>query len=257
MSHGICQLSILPVRKEASHRSEMVTQLLFGEHYEVTDKTADWHKIKVAFDDYEGFIPSVQHTALDYRDFVFLQKTGAFLSYDLVQLMVHDGRIQTILLGSVLPFYENEHCRINDKRFKFEGNARFPEKARSSQLLTENAFMYLNAPYLWGGRSPFGIDCSGFTQMVFKLSGYRLMRDAYMQAEHGYTVNLIDETHPGDLAFFDNEEGKIVHVGILTSKDKIIHASGKVRVDSFDQVGIYNNEIKRYSHKLRLIKRVF
>ena len=255
--HGICQLSIMPVRGEASHKSEMVTQLLFGEHYEMTDKINDWVKIKVAFDGYEGFIPATQHTTLEFRDFNFLQKTGAFLSYDLVQLMVHEGRIQTIVLGSVLPFYENEHCRINDQRFKFEGNARFPEKARSSQLLIENAFMYLNAPYLWGGRSPFGIDCSGFTQMVFKLSGYHLLRDASQQSVQGQTVNLIDETHPGDIAFFDNEEGKIVHVGILTAKDKIIHASGKVRVDSFDQVGIYNTETKRYSHKLRLIKRIF
>lgn len=109
---------------------------------------------------------------------------------------------------------------------------------------------------MWGGRSPFGIDCSGFTQMVFRLLGYKLLRDAGLQAGQGDTVNLVDESQPGDLAFFDNEEGNIIHVGILITKESIIHASGKVRIDSFDQVGIYNNETRRYTHKLRLIKRL-
>lgn len=256
MSYGICQLSIMPLRLEPSHKSEQVTQLLFGEHYEVLETNHDWIKIRIAFDGYEGWIPKGQSIPLEFQDFSFLQKASSFVSYDLVQLMVHDGKIQTIVLGSVLPFYENEHCRINDKKYKFEGNAKFPDKVRSPQTLIENTYMYLNAPYLWGGRSPFGIDCSGFTQMVFKLSGYKLQRDASMQAEQGHTINLIDEAKAGDLAFFDNEEGKITHVGILTAKDKIIHASGKVRIDSFDQVGIFNNETKRYSHKLRVIKRM-
>ena len=115
--------------------------------------------------------------------------------------------------------------------------------------------MYLNAPYLWGGRSPFGIDCSGFTQMVFKLCGIKLLRDAYQQAEQGYLINLLDEAHAGDLVFFDNEEGRITHTGILLPNNRIIHASGKVRIDTLDHHGIYNSETRRYSHKLRLIKR--
>ncbi len=246
----------MPVRSEPSHRSEQVTQLLFGEHYEVLGAQHDWVRIKISFDGYEGWIPQGQNTSIEFQDFNFLQKASSFLSYDLVQLMVHEGKIQTIVLGSTLPFFENEHCRINDKKYKFDGNAKFPEKINSPHALIENTFMYLNAPYLWGGRSPFGIDCSGLTQMVFKLSGYKLYRDAAQQAEQGHTINLIDETNTGDLAFFDNEEGKITHVGILTDKDRIIHASGKVRIDSFDQVGIFNQETKRYSHKLRVIKRL-
>jgi hypothetical protein len=246
----------MPVRLEPSHRSEQVTQLLFGEHYEVLGAVTDWLRIRIAYDGYEGFIPQGQNTPLEYSDYNFLQKAASFLSYDLVQLMVHDNKIQTVVLGSVLPFFENEHCRITDKKYKFDGNAKFPDKVKSVNTLLENTFMYLNAPYLWGGRSPFGIDCSGFTQMVFKLSGYKLQRDASQQAEQGMVINLIEEAAAGDLAFFDNEEGKITHVGILTAKDKIIHASGKVRIDSFDQVGIFNLETKRYSHKLRIIKRI-
>jgi len=109
---------------------------------------------------------------------------------------------------------------------------------------------------LWGGRSPFGIDCSGFTQMVYKLCGMPLKRDAWMQAEQGQDIHLLDETQPGDLAFFDNEEGRIIHVGILTTKNRIIHASGKVRLDSIDHQGIFNSETKRYTHNLRLLKRL-
>jgi len=121
--------------------------------------------------------------------------------------------------------------------------------------MLENALMYLNAPYLWGGRSPFGIDCSGFTQMVYKLCGIKLKRDAFMQADQGSSVHLLDESQPGDLAFFDNEEGKIIHVGILTAKNRIIHSSGNVRIDSIDHHGNFNQETKRNSNNLRLINR--
>jgi hypothetical protein len=234
----------------------MVTQLLFGEYYEVSEQHRDWLKIKVAHDGYEGFIAFNQHSELSFNDFQFLQKAGSFMSFDLVQLLLIGGKMQTILLGSLLPFFENQHCRINTKTYQFEGNAKFPQKNSSVSELLENAYMYLNTPYLWGGRSPFGIDCSGFTQMVYKLSGYKLLRDASLQAEQGTIVNLVDESQAGDLAFFDNEDGHIIHVGIITARDAIIHASGQVRIDSFDQVGIYNQESKRYTHKLRLIKRI-
>jgi cell wall-associated NlpC family hydrolase len=116
--------------------------------------------------------------------------------------------------------------------------------------------MYLHCPYLWGGRSPFGVDCSGYTQMVFKLAGKRLRRDTHMQAEQGMTVYLLDEAQPGDLAFFDDDNGNIIHTGILLSKNKIIHASGRVRIDLIDYHGIYNEALRRYTHRLRLIKRI-
>ena len=116
--------------------------------------------------------------------------------------------------------------------------------------------MFLNAPYLWGGKSPFGIDCSGFTQLVYKLNGYKLPRDSDQQVEMGHPLSFVDEAEPGDIAFFDNEAGKIVHVGILINNEKIIHASGRVRIDRFDHYGIHNSEVKGYTHHLRVIKRV-
>ena len=122
--------------------------------------------------------------------------------------------------------------------------------------MADSAYTFINAPYLWGGRSPLGIDCSGFTQVVYKLAGQKLQRDAYQQADQGITLGFIEEAEAGDLAFFDNDEGKIIHVGILLGQGKIIHASGKVRIDRIDHQGIFNEETGKYSHKLRIIKRI-
>ncbi len=256
MNYGICPLSIIPVRAEASHRSEQVTQVLFGETFTVLEQQAEWIKIRLTFDDYEGWIQKSQHAALSLTDYNELQKSRSFLSYDLVQILINHQSIISILLGSNLPWYRSGNCRIGTTSYNFEGNARQSDTAVMGKTIVENAFMYLNAPYLWGGRSPFGIDCSGLTQMAYKLSGMALKRDAWMQSEQGHSVHLLDESQAGDLAFFDNEEGRITHVGILVSKNKIIHSSGQVRVDNIDHHGIFNSDVRKYTHNLRLIKRL-
>ena len=122
--------------------------------------------------------------------------------------------------------------------------------------LRQNALIILNAPYVWGGRSPLGIDCSGLTQIVYRLQGIDLPRDAYQQAKVGTTLSFIEESEVGDLAFFDDKEGKVIHVGIILEDNHIIHASGKVRIDRIDQQGIFNSEIGKHTHKLRLIKSI-
>ncbi len=256
MSYGICNLSIVPVRLEAAHRSEQVTQLLFGESFQMIDKQNDWLKIRLAYDDYEGWIHKTQQEEIGLTDYIELQKASDFLCYDLVQLLLNHQIIYSIVLGSTLPWYRAGSCRILNNSFIFDGNARHPDLSLGSKTVVENAYMYMNAPYLWGGRSPFGIDCSGFTQMVYKLCGVKLKRDAWMQAEQGQQVHLLDESQSGDLAFFDNEEGRIIHVGILVAKNKIIHAHGKVRVDNVDHHGIFNVDTKKYTHNLRMIKRM-
>lgn len=256
MGYGICPLSIIPLRLEPSHRSEQVSQLLFGETFTVIEHQHDWLKIRLSFDDYEGWIQRSQGYELSLVEYNELQKTRTYISYDLVQILINHQSITSILLGSHLPWYRSGNCRIGNTNYNFEGNARQADTLATGKLIVENAYMYLNAPYLWGGRSPFGIDCSGLTQMAYKLCGIQLKRDAWMQAEMGQPVHLLDETQPGDLAFFDNEEGKIIHVGILTSKNRIIHASGQVRIDSIDHHGIFNTDLRKYTHNLRLIKRI-
>jgi cell wall-associated NlpC family hydrolase len=141
----------------------------------------------------------------------------------------------------VLP-YLFEGGSINDKR----------EKAN----LVKTALLYLNAPYLWGGKTPFGIDCSGFTQMVYKINGYRLPRNAFDQVSQGDSLSFIEESEPGDLVFFDNEEGTIDHVGIIMENNYIIHAHGKIRIDRIDHTGIFNTETGNYTHALRVIKKI-
>ena len=258
MTYGICPLSCVPTRKEASHSSEMNSQLLFGEHYTVLKQQNSWLFIKTAYDHYECWIHSNQHRALSEKDFQQLEKQSALLCKDLVGNLIsaENNREYPITMGSVLPFLNNKELRIGIERFHFEGKSTDSEIRKSKEDILKTAFSLLNAPYLWGGRSPFGIDCSGFSQLVFKLNGYKLPRDAYQQVEKGKALGFADEAEAGDLAFFDNEEGRIVHVGILINKDQIIHASGKVRIDRFDHYGIYNAELKSYSHTLRVIKSI-
>jgi len=250
---GICNLAIVPVRKEANHRSEMVSQLLFGEHFSVLENTKGWVKIKIQFDDYEGWIDEKQFQSISETEFQKLSETPTVLSSDLIEYVSgKDNLLFPIPLGSSLSFLNISE--INTSEFSFEGLKTFDKKPKSDILKT--AFMYLNTPYLWGGKTPFGIDCSGFVQMVYKLCGYSLLRDAYQQATQGEVLSFIEEAETGDLAFFDNEEGKITHVGILMNDNYIIHAHGNVRIDRLDHLGIMNVDTKRHTHKLRVIKKI-
>ncbi len=258
MQHGICTLSIVPGRKEPSGTSEMVTQLLFGEHYTVLEPGEDWIRIKTAFDNYECWINSKQYTRIQENLFNQLEKQDAVYSNELVQLL-NNKKTEShfpITIGATLPFFKNHSTQFESFDFGFDGNTTLLKQKKTVPDLLSTAYLFLNAPYLWGGKSPFGIDCSGFTQIVYKLNGYKLPRDAYQQVELGSPLSFVEEAEAGDLAFFDNEEGRIVHVGILLNNEQIIHASGCVRIDKFDHYGIFNTDTKKYSHTLRVIKKV-
>lgn len=258
MQYGICTLSIVPARKEPSGTSEMVTQLLFGEHYTVLEQTEDWLRIKTAYDDYECWISRKQHSKLSDSGFRQLEKQEAVYSSELIQLLHHKAASThfPISIGATLPFFKDQHTRFESFDFGYEGMVASSTEKRTAQEILSTAYLFLNAPYLWGGKSPFGIDCSGFTQLVFKLNGYKLPRDAYQQVELGAPLSFVEEAEAGDVAFFDNEEGRIVHVGILLNNTQIIHASGCVKIDAFDHYGIFSSETKKYSHTLRVIKRI-
>ncbi|MDF2438067.1 MAG: hypothetical protein K0Q95_2443 [Bacteroidota bacterium] len=255
---GICNLSIIPCRKEASDRSEMVTQLLFGDHFEVLETLGSWCRIKISYDNYECWIDKKQFLPIAQPTFDIFNSTEIYSINELIGIITHNNTKQLfpVPIGSTLPNFDNGECAVENQSYLYEGafiNGRLPFTKAG---IMETAMMYLNAPYLWGGKTPFGIDCSGFTQMVYKLNGIKLKRDAYQQAEQGETLSFVEEAEAGDLAFFDNDEGRIVHVGIVMDHNKIIHASGKVRIDGFDHQGIFNNEKKDYSHRLRLLKRI-
>lgn len=248
MQYGICNLSIVPLRFEPSDKSELVSQVLYGEHFKVLEQRKAWSKIRLAFDNYEGWIDNKQYLEISEDAYKEVGNLPQKLSADLLEY-VHDGDnlLHTIPLGASLQ-------GISYINHTHDGQT--VTGVQSKDNLVETALMYLNAPYLWGGKTPFGIDCSGFTQMVYKLNGYKLLRDASQQATQGEALSFIEESEPGDLAFFDNNEGLIVHVGIIMKDNYIIHAHGKVRIDRLDHTGIFNVEKRMHTHKLRVIKKI-
>lgn len=248
MQYGICNLGIVPIRLEPSDTSEMVSQALYGDLFKVLELRKKWSRIRLAFDNYEGWIDNKQYLEIEESNYSKLSKSDINLSKDLIEFVSdHSNNLYPIPVGSDLNGLE----LLNHK---FDG-ATISSKGNKSEII-KKSFLFLNAPYLWGGKTPFGIDCSGFTQMVYKLNGFNLFRDASEQATQGDALSFIEESEPGDLAFFDNAEGNIIHVGIIMEDNHIIHAHGKVRIDRLDHSGIYNIDKNRHTHKLRVIKKI-
>jgi hypothetical protein len=241
---AFCRVSISPLRKENSDSSEMVSQLLFGEVFEVLEIQNNWTKIRCYFDNYEAW--------MDTKQFIFLSQKelnrhlqGLSIQTELISEIQTPWGSQIITRGAFVP--PTKTFNIGNHPFEFA-------KELQNQNFTIETFAksYLNAPYLWGGKSPFGIDCSGFTQQVFRLFDKNLPRDAYQQAEHGQEIEF-DDAQVGDLAFFHNLSVKITHVGIVLNDKKIIHASGFVKIDTLKQDGIYSDDSK--THELSFIRR--
>lgn len=237
MDKGICIVTVAPIRAENSDKAEIVTQMLFGESADILEVNKNWTKIKMHYDGYEGWMDTKQIKAVSEAE--LSQRKTTVITEDFSSVMMKDGK--TLLsMGSEVEFPAVSSRRSHD--------------LRESIALTAKEF--INIPYLWGGKSFFGVDCSGFTQLVFKVNNVKLPRDAYQQAEVGEDLTFVEEAKPGDLAFFENSEGRIIHVGIMLENQKIIHASGKVRIDTLDSTGIFNQELNKHTHKLRFLKSV-
>lgn len=233
MEKHYCSVSVSPIRAEVSEKSEMTSQILYGETCEIIETEGLYSKIKLDFDGYEGWVNSS-----------VLKKQKSEISKNLVTQTygvfdLPEGR-NLLSLGSEVAF-ETENLI---------------DKSNIRESLVETAKKFINVPYLWGGRSYFGIDCSALVQLVYKIHGITLPRDADKQAELGEARDFVEESEPGDLAFFEDETGFISHVGLVLSPFELIHASGKVRIDSLDFSGIYNAEINKHTHKLRMVKTV-
>lgn len=257
MNFGVCCLSVIPVRADASDKTEMVSQLLFGETFSILSLSNGWAKIAIDHDSYEGYIDEKQFMTLNSEEHSRILSGPRYYSTDLINDISQKSEAPILILpGSILYNASSSIFSLAGANFSFNGQSIKANNSPSIDNMLLNAFHFLNSPYLWGGRTPFGIDCSGFTQIVARLSGISLPRDTGQQVEEGEMINLITEARPGDLAFFDNAEGQIIHVGILLDNTRIIHASGKVRIDTLDHQGIFNNVAKKYSHQLRVIKRI-
>ncbi|ANF51115.1 hydrolase Nlp/P60 [Chryseobacterium glaciei] len=237
MDKGICNVTVAPVRAENSDKAEIVTEILFGESADILEVNKNWTKIKMHYDGYEGWMDTKQIKPV--TDEELANRKVTVVTEDFSSVLTNDGR--TLLsMGSEVEFQTVASRRSHD--------------LRESVALTAKEF--LNVPYLWGGKSFFAVDCSGFTQLVYKVHNIKLPRDTYQQAEVGDALTFVEESQLGDLAFFENPEGKIIHVGIMLDNQKIIHASGKVRIDTLDSTGIFNKELNKHTHKLRVIKSI-
>ncbi len=251
--YGICKLSIVPVRAEASSKSEMTTQLLFGDIYQVLSQKDDWFFIETLSEKYTGWINHLQHFELQNESFITEKaKVSAIFPF---QSAFNKSTQQTQLIPFGANIYSSSTTGSNAFRID-EDEFEIKSQNLDELDLVSTAKLFLTSPYLWGGKTAMGIDCSGFTQVVFKSMGIQLYRDAWQQAQQGEVVDFLSVSNPGDLAFFDNAEGKITHVGILLNNAEIIHASGEVKIEKIDNHGIINRDTKQYSHKLRLIRRI-
>lgn len=237
----------------------MVTQILYGEHFVVNEIMLGWAHIKMAFDGYEGWIDMKMITPLSERAYQRIDKAPFAVSTDIFNIIqLNPEQTMMVVAGSTLPCWRHylKEFSIQGASFTHQGNFTYRKPANIRKFIIDQALKYFNAPYLWGGRSPLGIDCSGLVQIIYKMAGIAIPRDASQQVHCGKALSFVEETNPGDLAFFDDEEGRIVHVGIIWEKNKIIHASGQVRIDNVDQFGIYNIDTKRYTHQMRVMKRI-
>ncbi len=227
----------------------MVSQLLYGEHIKVLERRKTWSRIRVAYDSQEGWVHNNQISFIseDVFNALVTSKNTSFSSNLVSHIRAANGILKPIVLGSVV-------SSSTVLKHTFEGDKVSGELPKSS--LIETALMYTEAPYQWGGKTPFGIDAPGLTQMVYKINGYSLHRSAEAQSKQGVPLSFIEESEPGDLAFFDNKEGIIDHVGVILEDNYIIHAHGHVRIDRLDHTGIFNVDERLYSHQLRVIKKI-
>ena len=259
MSYGIADLSIVPMRSEKSERSEMVSQILFGEVFEILEVDEKWVYVRMLHDRYEGWIDRKMYLEVT-EEFIGKYKAEVpVLATEVFNIVVKDGDYgnKLVVSGSVFPFFDatTKKMQIGGDTYTLVSKMKDVGIDSLRDLIIGYALMYYNTPYLWGGRSPYGIDCSGLSQIVYRMAGIDLPRDASQQVTLGQNYSFLEEAMPGDLAFFGDETGAITHVGIIWEQNRI-HASGRVRVDKIDHQGIFNEDLKRYTHNLKVIKRI-
>jgi cell wall-associated NlpC family hydrolase len=258
---GYCFVGVLPIKKEANSSSEQVSQMVFGETATVIEEIANstWIKIITNYDSYQGYVDkrNLIFVSENYYQEIIKQNADLF-SWNCISFVnIKKGDKITSFPIPKASRIINTNYKINDYCFSVQDAELVKTYPFNKEIFTKIAFSYLNCPYQWGGKSNWGIDCSGFTQQVFAFFNKKLLRDASLQSKQGIEVKNISVAKLSDLCFFDNEKGNVNHVGILLDNNYIIHSSGRVRVDKIDEKGIIDSDTNKYSHHLNSIRRFF
>jgi len=253
---GICMAAVIPIRRAPKEQSEMISQLLFGEYY-ITEEILDkWLRITTIFDLYTGWIDRKFFRDAEWEEGRESLKNETVLYGKLAEIEMPDGSSQLITAGSSLYFFDQVKHEFRIGKQKYVIRPLSGEILLSSEIISETARQFMNTPYLWGGRSVYGFDCSGFIQTLFKIHNVSFPRDTSQQVLAGQVIPSLKDALPGDLAFFCNDAGKVNHVGMVMAEGHIIHCSGWVRIDRLDEKGIFNSEHGIHTHKLMEVRRV-
>lgn len=268
---GIALHSVIPVRAEARESAEQNTQMLFGELCQIMDdKNPKWTCVRLENDGQEGWVDAKMITPMsdaEYRAHKQALQSAATVVFPMTYA-VSENNGQTIPLtaSTKLTNYQNGRFEVLGVGFRIDPNMVSTQPLElNEQNLQQAVRFFLNVPYLWGGKNALGMDCSGFTQVIMSLFGKSLPRNASEQATQGQPVSNLRHAQAGDLAFFDHEDGKISHVGILLSSLNtkpstlnctLVHCSGRVKVENLDETGIMNTETGTHSHHLVSLRRL-
>ena len=252
-----CAVATAPLRAEPEHKAEMVSQLLFGEEVKQITLQDNWIKVKCLNDNYEGWVE--KNSMIPFEEQSIDKKFKKHIASKLSSLInSQNAVIVSLLPGSEIYLDSENNALFNNHLCLFSGNTLSINDSKTifnKTNLVSDAFQFLNTPYLWGGKSLFGADCSGFTQTIFKINGINIPKDANQQAELGKIIEF-NKAEKGDVAFFKNNSGRVTHVGICLDNRMIIHCSIQVKIEKLDESGIWNEDQKKYSHQLAFIKRI-
>ena len=252
MTYAICSVSVAPIRKEAAHRSEMTSQLLFGEAVEIISTDKEWLQVRCIHDGYEGYL--TEHLVTEAEQYT-AASPAQYVTTGLLNGLEKSGETIPVPMGCSLPGFEAQSKNLWNG-FRYAGTYRDTKSGYTIHDLHTILKPWLHAPYLWGGRSFLGVDCSGFVQTAFKILGIQLLRDAWQQAGQGSAVATLQNSRAGDLAFFQNENGRIVHVGFVLEDQRIMHAAGKVRIDTLTEKGIIQPGSGKQTHTFHSLRRI-
>ena len=257
---GIVLHSVVPVRSEANEGGEQLTQLLFAETVDILEEKPRWIRIKNDADGQIGWVDFKMLTKLSdsERELVAKADKSARVMMPMAYA-VSENNGQTIPLtaGTCLPNYKDGRFEVLGVGFRIDPSMVADKSLEmTTEKIMEVVRFFLNVPYLWGGKNALGMDCSGFTQIIHSLFGHQLLRNASEQVTQGMPVKSLKNAQTGDLAFFDHEDGKISHVGLILDSERIIHCSGRVKVEKLDEIGIFSIEQGgTYTHHLVSIRR--